>query len=469
MALATSTPHSNQQHYFKSPPQLSDLTRSSRSLKASHTLRIFLAARNLPEPDSRSRTCFAQIYHAQESPFVPNQKSPHTSAISDVSDEPSSPPPPTRHTSWGERRSQRRAERILKRVHAEALVREAAPGKSRTAVRAPSIVTPLAAPDIPTSFLAADGTPMVRTAWSKLSRTEVARKSGRDVEFARPFCFQYLPGSNQVIRVAFFDCTRSDPDKHRLIATADFKVGIVAAAKGKPVEFNLKFLPCNDKDCRRTSWLRKGSLMATAEEVRNVPIKYRFDVECNSIVRARSMSSGYVKRSFYTVHAIFDADEDSDLWTLIFRSDPVEMIKKKRDGGSMNYNYFSSRKLKAAPGAIVSDKDAKSKGVNIWQRAVAGLKSQSRDQFFSLPGCDLLLTRDDLRLKISLFEDNGTVGGYDLIASTNFTVADMKKRAIGSTSPIKLQASAVGKAVLKYVECTDDPHYFCLSLVLHGL
>ena len=68
-----------------------------------------------------------------------------------------------------------------------------------------------------------------------------------------------------------------------------------------------------------------------------------------------------------------------------------------------------------------------------------------------------------------MFEDKGTLAGYDLIADTEFSIADLRGRQLGDSSPIRIHANTVGKTLLKYVECGPDPKYFCLSLVMQGL
>lgn len=326
---------------------------------------------------------------------------------------------------------------------------------------------------------------MHRTAWFKLGTTDLARKHGRDVEFASSFAFNYIPTVTQLLRVAFYDATSKKVERHRLIGIAQCRVYSVFAARGKPLSFPLRFLPLSDKDTKRSSKIPEGTLVVAAEQLVTTPEKFRLDVECNRILRAKSLAISSVKRVFYTIHAIFDLDPRSDKWTLIFRSGTVEMIHRKRDGGSLEYNYFSSRRLIAAPGVIIEDKDAKAReradrvarGESVTRTSSTGLLGQVRnamgirqkERFFSLPGADISIVDPSTRLKLSLYEDNGVSAGYELIADTAFCVKDLQSWKLGQSSPIRVHASTVGKAALKYIECGQDPRYFCLSLMMQSM
>lgn len=352
-------------------------------------------------------------------------------------------------------------------------------------MRAPQRCEEHTAPSEPEVFETKDGTTFVRSPWTKIGCTELARKHGRDVEFARSFTFHYVLGSNQVIRVAFFDCTSRKVEKQRLIGTAQLRVASVFAAKGKPVSFPLKFFPVSRKDMKRSSRIPDGTLVVAAEHILRQPTKYCLHVECNKIMRAKALTSAAVKKTFFTVHAVLDEEPGSDNWTLMYRSEPVEMIHRKRDGGSLEYNYFSSTRLKAGPGIIVEDRDEKDRkklrpdatGVGrgnptsdtVLSRVGNAMGIKQKELFFSLPGADLQLKKDTTPLKLSLFEDNGLLSGFDLIADTEFSMAELKTRELGQSSPIRIHANTVGKAVLKYVECSPDPTYFCMSLMVQGL
>lgn len=225
--------------------------------------------------------------------------------------------------------------------------------------------------------------------------------------------------------------------------------------------------------------------MVAAEHLNTPPQKYLLDVECNRIVRSKALGNASVRRMFYTIHGVFDKEPDSDKWVLLARSKTVEMIHRKRDGGSTQYNYFSSRRLRVQPGIIVEDHDAKarektpraargdlvtdtsSNGVLSVLGNVFGIKEKRR--FFSLPGADFSLVNPETKLKLSLFEDNGHTAGFEMIADTDFSIAQLRSRELGQSSPIRVHANTVGKSILKYVEYGHDPRYFCLSLRLQGL
>lgn len=257
---------------------------------------------------------------------------------------------------------------------------------------------------------------------------------------------------------------------------------------------------------------------------------FRLDVECSKITRATALSVATVKRVFYTVHGILERnDETSDAWTLLFRSAPVEMIHTKKDGGSMQNNHFSGIRLRAVPGVTMQDEGpssggakasrigdnssptsnkendepsgnndlintksinavsagdiqesgpghagsktaAEEVGANLMEKFGKALRlKNNKKRFFSLPGADLCVMDDETKLKLSVWEDNGMSAGYDLVADTLFSLRDLKNRELGDSSAIKVHANVVGKAVLKYVECSADPRYFCLSLQIQNV
>lgn len=474
--------------YFDRPiSSLTTTLQSSSSTPESpplpRQLRLFFSGRDLPEPDARSRASYAVVYHAQETPAGAR-----TSSVSDAS---LPPTPLLRPAGLAQVVKVGNQQGLKRQSSAPALVRAISRpvGKMQkamsTAQRAPGAAGTFAAPEAPELVVGEDGAAVLRSAWTKLGTTEVARKHGRDVEFARGFAFHFVPGTGQVIRVAFFDCTSKKVEKQRLIGTAQLRVSAVYAAKGRPVTFPLKFLPVTKKDVKRSTKIPDGALVVAAGSSDAEQRKYRIDVECNRIVRAKALSVASVKRTFYTIHAVLDKGPKSDFWTLVFRSNTVEMIHRKQDGGSLEYNYFTSRRLIAKPGVVIEDTEGKERDrvARIARGEVAGSGSGSgvltkvgkligikqKERFFSLPGADLHLADDTTRLKLSLFEDNGLLAGYDVIADTEFSIADLKTRELGGSSPIRVHANTVGKAALKYVECSHDPGYFCLSLLLHGL
>lgn len=478
-----------------------------------YSLRLFFSGRDLPEPDSRSRAVQAIVYHAQELP-IPNN--PRLSNVTDIPVShsiPSSPSTPsipsTPSTSPKPQHQQQRQHqqpelgsfksfplfRVKSKstlsstsfshnhslpVHLPTLRRS-----SSTLLRAPRYAAKHVAPANPEKFTTNNGTQLFRTAWLELGATDVARKQGRDVEFATSFAFNYIPLSNQILRVAFYDATSTKAENHRLIATAELHVADVFATRGKPVSFPLRFLPVCPYDFKRHSKVPNGTLVVAAEHLVPEPQKYLLGVECCRIVRSKALGNASVQRVYFTIHAIFDKEPSSDEWTLLTRSKTVEMIPRKRDGGSTQYNYFSCRRLRSAPGFITEDHDAKARKRSI--RSAPGdivtdtspnsvmslihsaLGVKRKRLFFSLPEANFLLTDPTTRLKLTLFEDKGLSAGTEMVADTEFTIADLRSKELGQSTPIRVQASTVGKAVLKYIEYGDDPRYFCLSLRLQGL
>lgn len=351
--------------------------------------------------------------------------------------------------------------------------------------RAPSYATKHVAPANSEKFTANNGTQIFRTAWLELGATAIARKYGRDVEFATSLAFNYIPASNQILRVGFYDAPSTKTKDHRLIGTAELHVADLFDALGKPLSFPLCFLPVSPRDFKKSSKVPNGTLVVAAEHLVCEPQKYLLGVECNKIVRSKALGTGFVQRAFFTIHAILDKESSSDRWVLLTRSRTVEMIPRKRDGGSTQYNYFSCRRLRTAPGFIVENHDAKgrekgtrkSRGNDITDTSPNAVMSlihnifgvKQKRQFFSLPEANFSLMDPATRLKLSLFEDKGLAAGSEMIAATEFTIADLKSKELGQSTPICVHASTVGKAVLKYVEYGDDPRYFCLSLRLQGL
>lgn len=300
-------------------------------------------------------------------------------------------------------------------------------------------------------------------AWIKVGATEVARKSGRDVEFARAFDVVYVPGAGQTLRIVFYDCARKGTEKERVVGVAEVRLSQPIAARGREMPVPLRFVPITVKEKNKS--IADGELVLAVEELPVVPPLCVIDIQCEQIQRAKAMSSSCVQKAFYTVHAVLDPDPKSDHWTLVYRSESVEMVHRKRDGGSLEYNYFSSRPVIAGPGLIIAKESENSPGkAGLLQRVGQVLGKSSKVLFFSMPSAELRCTKDSQRLKLSLFEDNGHLSGFDLIADTQFTIADLKSREIGSGSPISIHNTTVGAATLRFIERSPNPNYFCLSL-----
>lgn len=379
--------------------------------------------------------------------------------------------------------------------------------------RSPERVLKRIAPSCETTLTTPSGTSYTRSGWTEMGATEVARKHGRDVEFARAFTvsFPTRKGERIKVRVAIFDATSSNYKRQRLIAMSDFSLSSVVAANGSRLVVPLRFHPISNKDHRRKKRIPQGSLVVVAQRVNPDAAKaFRLDVECNRIIRATALSTTSVRAAFYTLHAIIDSDPNSDAWTLIHRSTTVEMIHSKRDGGSLEYNYFSGVRLRTKRKTPVVNKNSNDEDDNNESRQHAsdddndnndnGMASggggdgggqgsdmeeadeggildllskalgvRKKIKFFSMPGTDLKLMDASIRLKLSLWEDKGMTAGYDLIADTQFSIADVKKWSVGQSSALKVHANVVGKAVLKFVECSPDPRYFCFSLMMQNI
>lgn len=383
--------------------------------------------------------------------------------------------------------------------------------QSRSLHRSPERVLKELVPSYETKLTNTSGIPYTRSAWTEIGATEVARKHGRDVEFARAFTISFptRKGERIRVRVAVFDATSPNPNRRRLIATSDFALASAVSADGSRLVVPLRFHPIKDnkRDHRLKKKIPHGSLIVVAQRTDPDHLApFRLDVECNRIIRATALSTTSVRAAFYTLHAILDADPESDSWTLIHRSTTVQMIHSKRDGGSLEYNYFSGVRLRTqrtdAPDSkyINHVNDGDSGGDNdvanddnghvgggdefggrrnsnseeaddggIFGMLGKALGVRKKIKFFSMPGADLKLMDPSTRLKLSLWEDKGMTAGYDLIADTHFSIADLKKWPLGQSSAIKVHANTVGKSVLKFVECSPDPRYFCLSLMMQNI
>lgn len=434
----------------------STATSSQPSLPPSSTLRLFLSARDLPEPDRRSHACYAVIYLCEERVVPPLRADAHHALLKSTSSARRSRPDPVHFDK-----------RLVR--HAARLLRHSSRPQS---LRAPRLAAVYTAPQQPTLHVRHDGVHVVRTSWSVVGVSDIARKNGRDVELAQSFYLHYDASRVQLLRVAFYDGTKLQQHKQRLIATADCVLSSAVAAYGKPLPCELSFVPVSEKDHKKSARIPTGTLLLSAQSVTDEPQQFRIDVQCSRILRARSLSYSYVKRMFYTIHAILDDHPKSDLWTLVYRSHTVGMIAAKKDGGSLQYNYFSCRRVIARPGVIIEDthapKESDNAPVGLFQNVMSALGLYQAKSFFSLPGADIYLHSSDTRLKLTLYEDNGSAAGYDMIADSEFTFADLQGKELGHSSPIKMRTNIVGKAVLKYKECSPDPHYFCLSLLMRA-
>ena len=510
-------------------------TNTNKSKPLPTTLHLYFSGRDLPEPDARSRSTYAVIYNAFETPLpstkhhsknldinpdltiVPSSSTLRHSSSQNTSkynkkqqQQPISQKTNSKHNQFNTSpkrtftnpRMGRRTKSVPFMTEAEAAVRRAEKqghvpqtltddfvkkksfisgqntktllsrsNSVSTKLRAPAAAAVYATPKIPTTTVRSDGITVTRTGWKKLGITEVALKSGRDVEFANGVNVSTKgEAERQIIRAVFFDV--GTDHVHRLIGIAEIPLLQIAEANGKPVIAPLRFMAVSRRDVKRRGKIRDGQLLVAAQARFKDPRMYRFDVECGKVLRAKALNTVNVKRVYYTIHAILTNDKQSDEWTLICRTMPVEMINRKKHGGSLEYNYFSSRRLMAEPGLIVSDEnDQRSKlsGGGILQTMGAVFGYTPRERFFSLPGVDIPSVDDETRLKLSLWEDGGPKGVCEVMAETKFTMTELKKRCVGGATPLKLHGNVVGKIALKYVEYCADPDYFCLSLTMQNV
>lgn len=375
--------------YFAGSP------RSSRQRPRS--LRLFLAARDLAEPGSRSRAAYVVVFVKDADAIRP-----HLSNVTEASEEERKPPP-------------------------------------------------------------YDG-----GSWVRVGQTEAARKSGRDVEFAQTFEIRYVPTANQLVKLHLHECTGRDCVKESHLGTAEVSLQTLYVSRGYRTTHPIKFAPTdNPKDKKRKGVA--GVAVMVVEDVSAGLVKYHLDVQCEKILRAKAWTSGKVRKALYTIHIVASKDEKCDDWMLLFRSEPVEMVKRKRDGGSLQYNYFTSRPLIATPGVIVGDNDETENGDNLLRKVSQVLGLKHSEQFFSLPSAEVQCVSPERRLKLSIYEDNGTTAGFDLIADTRFTFSELRNMTLGQSKEVRVHSNAVGRATLKFVECGPDPKYFCMSVFMPHL
>lgn len=302
-----------------------------------------------------------------------------------------------------------------------------------------------------------------------IGRTEVARLCARDVEFSRSFVLQFLASASQIIHVDMYGCDSRSGDRSRLLGVAEVPLARLNLRRGARFSVPMAHPPAPPTgEKRRRGASGVGTLALCVEDVSAGLVDYCLDIQCEGIRRSKPFGSGRVRRVYYTIHNIASSDPACEHWSLLFRSDAVEMVKKKRDGGSLDYNYFSSRPLLATPGVIVVDKDD-SQADSLLSKAHYKIKNRYKGQFFSLPSSAISSASPDRRLKLTLYDKSSSVAAAELIADTEFTVAQLRSMSLGEKHEMNLHSNAVGHATLKFVERGDDPKYFCLSVQLPNL
>jgi len=168
-----------------------------------------------------------------------------------------------------------------------------------------------------------------------------------------------------------------------------------------------------------------------------------------------------------------ELDDEDTPWVLLCRSKKVGLVKKKKDGGSMEYNYFSSRPLLATPGELFKDPaandpaaaEANASGNKLLGKVKEEAQRRLDAQFFSMPSGIFTLVAPDRRLKLSIM-DSG-----ELLADTVFTVDKLRSMQLGDKLEMteRKKGRVVGHSMLKFVEKADMPAYFCLSVSMPEL
>lgn len=309
-------------------------------------------------------------------------------------------------------------------------------------------------------------------------RTERARVCGREVEFARHFVLPYAAVRTPVVHVDVYGAEARDGQKVRLIGSTSCKLETLYARRGYHVSLNLSPPPpAPALDAEQSSGNNRrrrkkkppasvGALRVAVEDVSGGAPTYYLDVQCACIRRARPWGAARVRRAFYTLHAVVTSDTRCDNWVLLYRSPPVESVRRKRDGGSMEYNYFSSRPLIAAPGLVIPEKDDSARGGSGGLRA--HLRRRDDSSFFSMPSGRFMTPTPTRRLKLTVWEATAAFSGPEVVAHTELSVETLRAMDLGGKLDMRVHASVVGHAALKFVEKSDlqTPGYFCLSVSL---
>lgn len=315
--------------------------------------------------------------------------------------------------------------------------------------------------------------PRRRETRTLVGQTEIAPVRGRDVEFSKSFRIPYAEaGAHHVVHVDLYACDARDKSKSTLIGVGEISVARVEARCGAQATSALAPV-WTDPDARKKK--RRGgagNLRLAVEDVGGGMTDYRLDVQCEQLKRTRKLGPGRVRKAHYAVHTVASEDEGVIDWSLLFRSQVVEMVKKKKDGGSMEYNYFSSRPVMAAPGVIVAE-EAPERGGGPLGKAVRKVKTRHDGQFFSLPSCPLSLVSPDARLRLRVYDDSGISGNAgnsgkkeEFLVETEFTIAQLREMSLGDSTEVKGKKNSIGQAALKFVEVGKEPKYFCLSIMM---
>lgn len=173
--------------------------------------------------------------------------------------------------------------------------------------------------------------------------------------------------------------------------------------------------------------------------------------------------------------------EEFDNWILVFRSGCVERINRKASGGTLDFNYFSTRPLISLPGATITDPDDHPTETGTLDKI--GIKlgvKHDKSQLFSMPNATFLSASPHQRVMLSFYEDKKyplrdghAHGSHRIIAFTTFTMDHLRKSDPGQKMPFfaygKEGLREVGTACLAQVEHCDNPKFFGLRANLPEL
>ncbi len=313
--------------------------------------------------------------------------------------------------------------------------------------------------------------PKISSNGTVLGRTERAQLCGRDVEFCRHIVLRYAPTSAPVLFIQVYGVEgRDSTGRSHLVGTTSVTLEKVYSHRGFRVAVPLAPPPPPDDGKKRRLPPDAGKLRITAEDVTPAPTTYHLDIMCDGLRCARPWGNGRVKRAFYTIHVIATSDERCDDWVLLYRSSSVSMVKKKRFGGSMEYNYFSSRPLLATPGLLFShDDDSENAGDGLLRKVQHMIKGRYDAQFFSMPSSSFALISPTRRLKLAIWEDHSGPTGANLVAESLFSMAQLRNMKLGQRLDMFVHSDIVGHATLKFEERCEAPTYFCLSIQMPDL
>ncbi len=115
----------------------------------------------------------------------------------------------------------------------------------------------------------------------------------------------------------------------------------------------------------------------------------------------------------------------------------------------------------------MADSDDKDGADSVLRKVTDKIRNRNAGLFFSLPSGAISCVSPERRLKLSIYDDSSHA--CDLIADTQFTIAELRGMNLGDSTEMQVNSNPVGHAALKFVECGDEPNYFCLSIYMPHL